>query len=463
MPIAQLKPTVTIPPKDVSPIGDLLKEKEVYKTATADSAIQPPQSLLAYMDGMPWSVQYFSQVISKHDDIREVDIGQNAALQQYKKVNHFELKVQSDLQTSVDQETGRTDVTGTSIVISIIPNQFDYFVADASTRGRALFMVTNSTRMTYNNESVYEIDYALVGYVDEGTTKDRYEALLGRSVTEYYYVKERVIENLQPLLTKEEHGLSLNLNAEYRTIFSSYLENFVSPRDKLLVLPDPDEHIYDPRLADFVRKIADSHDTPSIYNVQRVSVDREPFYAMSSVLTVIAERDASKLGLCMNKAGKVSRSFFKQNSFLTSTNCWKVESYIYPDSDSQNTRAVAYFSNHPKFSTTDFFDTNLSVAEGLAYEALPTNLVRYAERDILKIKQVNKGSYYIFSEDFYKQTEQCSLLEILVLDYLNKRPLNRNHLSLLVEQWYSWPAMEAFYYTPILLVLIKEATREFYR
>ena len=70
------------------------------------------------------------------------------------------------------------------------------------------------------------------------------------------------------------------------------------------------------------------------------------------------------------------------------------------------------------------------------------------------IKPVSVDDYYIFSEDFYKRTENLSVLEAQVLQYIDGKEVNPKALKVLLENYIYWPRLERFYYIPVLLILI---------
>lgn len=453
MPIAKKKPEVVVD-KSPLPVGEMLKEKNIYKTAAADSAINPPESLVLYMEGMPWTVTYYSQLGDRHDDIREIDLGQSAALQQYRKLNNIELRVQSELSQSYDETTGRNDVKGSAVAIGMIPNAYDYFVTDVGVRGLGLFMVTTSTRKTYNNGSVYEIDYILIGYVDSDTAKPRYEALEHRVVKEFHFHKERLQAGQVSLLTTEEHGDVNELRGKYATLTKTYLTLFTSHLDRLLIVPD-DDYLYDSRAAGFVHAIVDPEIAPEATYIHRVSHDRDPYLTLSSIWTVILQRNIDMLSVALPKVSKVFRSFFAQNSFLTTTNCWNVDQYVYPDLDAAN---LVYNRLSASANLSGMIGPFIGVP---LTDPIPS--IEYAGKTIPLIYEANKNGFYVLSESFYGQdTGSMSLLEILTTNYLKAETPHLGHLATLVNSWKSWGRVEKFYYTPILLVLLKDAVAGYY-
>jgi hypothetical protein len=68
--------------------------------------------------------------------------------------------------------------------------------------------------------------------------------------------------------------------------------------------------------------------------------------------------------------------------------------------------------------------------------------------------------YYVLSKAFYHgETGNQSQLELMVGDYLNDRALNQQTLLAFCDTWHAWPRLAMFYYTPIVLLLIRAAIR----
>jgi hypothetical protein len=453
MPIVKTKPDVAVDKRPL-PAGDLLEEKKIFKTVTQDAAVNPPESLMLYMEGMPWTVTWYSQLLGEHDDLREIDIALDAALQQYRRIYDLEIRVQNELSQNYDDDTGRVDVTGSSVVVGLIPNVYDYFVTDAGTKGKGLFMVTSSTRKTYNNGSVYEVNYALVGYIESGTAKDRYSALEDRSVTTFHYHKERIQAGMTGLLTTSQHGTAKQLMRDYGTILNHFVQRYVSPHDRLIIVPEEDVYQYDPLLAEFLLSTADVDVCPYLAKVSRASFDRDPYLTLASIWTAMVRQDFDTLNYAFRKAAVVNRGYFTSNSFMLALNTWNIDVFTYPDVTANNMRA----------SRTIKPDANYGYMGPYVgkNDALVQAVTGYAGKDIRLIYEANRGGYYVLSEHFYAQDDNQSLLEILVSNYLKKETINLNELALLVTAWSSWPEMEQFYYAPLLLVLIKSATGGFY-
>jgi hypothetical protein len=73
------------------------------------------------------------------------------------------------------------------------------------------------------------------------------------------------------------------------------------------------------------------------------------------------------------------------------------------------------------------------------------------------IKRVIVDGFYVLSKDFYEDTDDQSMLEVLVGQTLRGEAINLSDLADLADYATKFDNLERFYYTPIILALIKMA------
>jgi hypothetical protein len=88
-----------------------------------------------------------------------------------------------------------------------------------------------------------------------------------------------------------------------------------------------------------------------------------------------------------------------------------------------------------------------SSLQGLPYTSAPL------------INPVLIDDYYVLSQAFYENTTGQSKLELAVRDYLEDRAINKDLLLAFCDTYHGWGGLERFYYTPIVLMLIRAAIR----
>lgn len=452
MAIAKLNPDVV--PNKVLELPSA--QKETYLGIVADNNDTATASLVAYLDGMPWSVDYYGQLMGKHNDLRELDPGQNASFQQYQKTTGLELRVGSSLATSYDSETGVTSVTGNAIIIFIVPNVNDYFIADAGSRQAGLFRITSVERKVFNRDSVYEINYTLVAYVD--AENPLYVDLEAKVVRQYRFSKERLTEGLSPVLKEEVYALYQDIGKAYKDIVARYFQTFFNRTNMKLVVPGQSRVIYDHWLVDFLTKIMDSLEAPQVRDMCIVSIDHERYLEKGGLFQALLSRDYNDLKRLYQRVTLAPKSHFNASSWIKSALYWGVDFYVYPiieDSD-------VFVKSDPVPRHYDFvFYEGTQPMETDAWKQKNTAVLG---ADILPlIKSVLIDDYYILSREFYEGGVKLSVLEVLIKDYLKCQTIDIGLLAALVNAYPDWPALERFYYGPLLLLLMKESIKGFYR
>jgi hypothetical protein len=132
---------------------------------------------------------------------------------------------------------------------------------------------------------------------------------------------------------------------------------------------------------------------------------------------------------------------------------------VYPTHVDQSTQLVIGRPGAKPIST-EVIQPVESAPIGLA-DLVKQNFVDTNET-IPYIKPVLVDDHYVFSKNFYDYQYPMSVLELLTMDYLMGRAIDNTKLCRLIERQSFWGRLEQFYYTPILLTLIKAALSGIY-
>ena len=126
-----------------------------------------------------------------------------------------------------DTTTGISKVSGSGTLFSfIIPNVNDYFTSDAGQARTGLFKITNVDRKTFNSESVYDVTYELIGYVDTGASASLFNDLSSKVVRHYYFDLNRFKDGLYPLVLDETRRKLIDYNIAYKDMLRYYFAKF---------------------------------------------------------------------------------------------------------------------------------------------------------------------------------------------------------------------------------------------
>ena len=465
MPIVGRNPTAPAPVKETVAL-----DKSGYRSVAVDHRDLRLASLSAYLQGMPWKVEaYYSQKLGADNQIRELDIQLSPANQQYSEVKDAELRVQSSNQSSFDSEHKTTTVTGSAVLQYIIPNENDYFVAGAGLLRKGLYRVKTIERRSHEDHAVYLIDYELDSYVTEDSPK--YVNLLAKVVDTKVFVRERVTEGMSPVVKTEAWTKLSEIALTVRRMERDYVQEFFSRETQLLMVPQVDR-VYDARLNDFLAQINGLGEEQEFLDIRRVSFDRETYMSRDCILQAMIERDIGMLDIVEHKCTVVPKAGFWRNSWIRGPVFWPNDKYVYPAVSVE--KALHAEDDPPAIGTSSLClskafsvyqkpeDPADDVTNGEGPYLDTWNRFEIDGEVVPLVKPACEGEYYILSQAFYEQTDELSVLEILVRDYMTRRTIDLVQLKAITDSQRRWPSLERYYYTPLLFLIHREAMRGFY-
>jgi hypothetical protein len=437
-------PSVRIDPPKITP--------DSYIPIIVDDSQIPLMSLSRYVEGSRWVVSYYIQVITSDTEIREHDPLSPNSNQQYELVRNIPILVSSPLSPSDDSDTGISTVTGDGVVpINIIPNPGDYFEAEAGLNELGLFRVTNVERKTHNLNSVFSIDYDMVGYVTK--IPDIYTSIVDKTIRTYEYLQERLDQSLNPIITTTAAAEYIALGTVLKDVISDYFRLFYNPDYGTLVIPGQDVDICDYYLIDFIFAIIDREEAPEVRHIKQPSKSESSILSQPQFWEMMLKGDYRMLDYINTKMRVIDKSNYISSTFLHGIYYFNVDYLLYPIDRDDTIR----IKDRP---LSDAAESLISIKEvsprkgTLADSLLDTIVDMNTVRPY--IKPVTVDEYYVLSADFYLEgTSQLSVLEILVKDYLKGLSVNQTYLTALCASFRKWGRLEQFYYGPILMVLIK--------
>lgn len=448
MAIAKQKPTTASPMTPNTP----KVQPPSYKSIIAEDNVTPVNSLLAYVGGSPWMVNYYHQILSEHTDLRDHDPSQVDIYQQYTKIVGLEIRVNRAIDSSQDAATALTTVTGAGSVYGfLVPNIGDMFIAPTGDGEDGLFRVTNSERKNFNRDSVFGIEYTLVTYVSKDPS--RYANLEAKTNNTKYYDKTRLLEGADPILQSEEYTQVSNLREAYVTMVRHYFKSFYSKECGTLIIPGQQAAVYDPYLVNYLLKIIGSNDCLEVRNVTNITYSQDPYMTQPTFWDSMLDRDYNNLGFCNQFMGLVATQSFNNNAMIKGLRFSRMAYVVYPTQ--ADTSLLT--NDRPGLLVEAMASlTNPDVAAGsLASFIRNQDIQQNAAIPFIHPLLDNKS--YVLSEAFYNGIGGQSVLEALVTDYLKCRMLDVSKLTALIGQYKAWGRLEQFYYLPILITLIKTA------
>ncbi len=463
MAIASIKPTTpnksTVAPPKTAP--------DQYKCIVTDTKYVPLQSLLVFVEGSIWVCDYYSQVTNKDSDLRVEDSMQSPIYQQYKKIVGLELKVDSPLSANQADDTKYMTVAGSAYINPfIVPEAGDMFTADTGNGNNALFVINNSERKSYLKDSVFLIEYTLLGYVKD--VGNRVDDLNNKLIETTYFNKDYALKGKDPFLTSEENHTVEELSQVRQQMLNYFFDNYYNSELSTLILPGQDYYVYDFYLTKFVFSIVDSFDNNNIRKIRLLNVGGDDLIKKPTLLTALIKWDSNILKVCNRYMGLTYSRAFGTDPTLEGIAFSGVDFVVYPITpitknllSSPNGSYVAQINNPSLFNNGALMNpTNTPVGLPMSDYSLVGKLGTYGsitivDKKVPLVKPVLFDKSYILSDSFYDNGDDMSVLEGMVKQYLNVENVSKNNLMAICQDYYNWSDLDRFYYTPLLMLLMK--------
>lgn len=422
-----------------------------YKGVTVDTRYVPSASILKHIEGSSWTVHYYSQILDGDSALAGQNVTLDPLYQQYRLIKGLELKVNSPLTQSQDTEGGSMVVSGAATVYPfLIPNVGDMFLADTGDGREGVFQVTLSERKTIYKDACFGIEYRLVAY----STPERLNDLAAKTIDTLRYVRDFLNHGQNPLLYEEEFLLATELSDAYHSIAGVYFRQFMSREFMTILVPGQQVSVYDHFLTQAVTSFFTTWDAPELRQIRKLNISGDEVMRAPTIWDALRARDKSLVMYSAKKAGLVSTRTFDRDPMLEGIYHSGIQYTVYPK-DAEVSIDYALLPRTKVLAdlvledpASPYINEPVPPAGDLPYGAAPL------------YKMVGVDDYYVFSQAFYENAaEGQSKLERAVWDYLDGKAIDSKLLLALCKSYFTWPALERFYFVPVILMLIKASIR----
>jgi hypothetical protein len=356
------------------------------------------------------------------------------------------------------------------------------FLADIGNGQQAVLEVTRSERKSVFRRTVHQIEYKIVDYA----VPTRLADLDRKTVRKLVYDKDFHTLGQNPLLFEEEHEILLFLRRSYKEQLRRYMEVFFSREFKTLMVPGQEFSTYDPYLVHGFLQCFDVWDFDRIQEMREYNRDEDDALRATQIWTAMFQRDITLLSECFVQFGTLGVRGFTREPRMYGLFHSGMDRVIYPvdptlsvDYQSiQNTRlpddAPVLVSEVPQATKPSLIGLIGTPVKTFAAQFKTDTLEGFVAADTdgnvfdppnppTLIKKAMADGYYVFSKAFYEddQTPNAqSQLELLVRAYLKGEPVPNKYIKLLIDDMKNWNVLDRFYFTPILLILVKAAIKD---
>jgi hypothetical protein len=404
---------------------------------------------------MPWTVTYYSQYLTKDSALSGAQQSLSPIYQQYVRVVGLEVRVSTPLRPTQDETTkvftsqGEANMGG-----SIIPNDGDMFTAEIAPGVIGVFKITSNTKKTNLGRGSFTVAYSL-----QSDSETLHADLKTKTIRTIYYSKESLIDSGVALLDSDGYIQRINIHKFFDTLLNAYLQRFLNRSYGVLQVPDQDAPTYDYWLSNFVLSQLEQTDHPFVATIKRLTSTDSFIMQEKTVWDALVSKDSNLLYSCFKRAGVVSTSIVNHGittSFLYTIRYSGMKQSVYPKDPVEGVNeadASAYL--------TSVIDFKPSVMETGKSNTIPNtiNTLPDQQQITVPLPPVTQDDYYVFSENFYVTKTNLSVLEAIVLNYLDGNKIDREQLISTVHSFMSWGRVEQFYYGAVLLFLMKQCIR----
>lgn len=451
MPIISRKPTA---PAEIKPSIPAVVSPQA-KSIIVDTQVQPRSTLVSYVEGAIYTVNYYSQVLGENSGLYAHDPSRSATNQPFKKISRLEIRLTQPLSSQQNEQDKTFVVRGAGhITHGVIPNEGDMFAADVGDGREGIFQVNSSEQRSIFKDTVYHIEFQLLFFSADDAAR---RADLENKVTaRYHYVRDFARWGQNPVIAEGRYKSLQDLQMLYHQMVDHYFEWFYSRDRGTFLVPGQQGSVYDPSVVSTMHAIIPVRDFPKIQTVRNWSIDDDNLIRQPNLWTALLKRDEKLLVIANRKMGTVNMGAFTKYAPMRSLRYSGMDRVVYP-----------ILQNPSPDQTHNGMDRTATVEPLLPVPSLYGHLEDMMRPeppafalDLPEIHPVLKDDHYVLTEAFYTSTPEVSLLEKLTRDYLQGEGINPEHLHYLASNYFAWGGLERFYYIPILIILTQSLLRD---
>ncbi|EKD89670.1 MAG: hypothetical protein ACD_33C00011G0002 [uncultured bacterium] len=453
MAIVKLQPDVNLLIKTTLPEAITEPNKSIFTSLVPETRIT---SLLKYVEGFPWSINYYGQILNTNNTLENYDPSTPNLTQPYYNVIDLILQVSSPIASSYSQETGITTVSGAAIApYNIIPSVGDIFVAKVDTTEDAIFTVISVNRKTHRKDTIYEIAYNLYSYVS--ANPNFITTLQTRVQDTYYFNKDTNFFNRDILIKPSVKEAIDRLNNFIHTSQEYYFNTFIQRTTGSLMIPGVSDMIYDPILINFILSTVE-YDNLNIKKLSLFNYSNNSFIDQPSIFNVLLTRNKSLINTINKKYKFVSSVYLNNKTRFGTPYFANIDYILFPVEPDTKIK----IGNLERLSEeiTDSIDVRTTNNYSLSNLTIPT-----LDTNLNLLHSLFEDNYYIVSKNFYDfindpnnpNNTSISFIEFLIYKFINNEAINKEDLAIAIEKSEQWSLLHQFYLLPIMYMIIKNS------
>lgn len=411
-------------------------------------------SLLKYVEGYPWTVHYYGQIVNTGDTLEHVDPGTPSFNQPYYEILGAILQVSSPLTNSYDEATAVTTINGSALVpFKVTPNVGDLFIAQVDSAEDAVFIINSVYRKTHRKDTLYEINYSLYQYTS--SNPQLLTQFKERVQDSYHFNKDSQYYNRDFLISPVEHQDSLDLTELVRQSQAYYFDRFLKREVGTLLLPGVTDRMYDPYLLMFISKTV-GHEVfapDGLFQYTQFEryvrqpvfwellLTRNPAYAAGVNKEVGFTSSAQ-----VRNRGRYGSVFHAGIDYMAGP--------VSPDTDAD--------IDFLKVRTPDLWNRGfLTARNSFVYDTYVQTANNQTEVAKHLLHPLFEDDFYVVSEKFYRYIgvhqnfSEVSYVEWLLCRFIERQAVSKKDVTVALQSYGSWSVMHQLYLLPALWLVAK--------
>lgn len=463
--------------------------QEELSTSTLFSKDHSLDHISQYISGMKWTVTYFLQLRNMNDELVQLDPRIAATIQKYHRINKLEIY----LQNGIDQ-ANITNIEFEAVInAGFLPNKHDIILAELTGGREALFTLKEIDVRKYSLHDAYWCTFKLLTFIDTDNA-DLYNNLIYKTVKEYVYDKNHLLDYSAPIILQSDYKRKLNLKNVYKEITDYYLDNFIDIDTCVLCPPTNVSKYTDIYLTDFLFSIVETTDHPEMSKIVRVDKSRLKKHPLT-IWDAILRRDITMLKRLERNIGFTYNPYTYTDYNLRSFNMLGISFIASVLGKGSKPIKPDYkdISTYDNFFTKEYEDDDAILDDNNILKMVnvmtdeETNEVvidiidnENKTEDNIDIEEIDNPNVikepvyetpikipddaYVVSNNMYDLIdEDMGILERNLKKYLLGDLCDSNDIDIMVEQYHMWSTRDQYYCIPILLVLIKDSILNTYK
>lgn len=452
MAIVQLKPTSGL----YNTVTTLPEVLGAPNSSTFTSLYPPSKidSLLKYVEGYPWTVNYYGQIVNTADTLEHLDPGTPSFNQPYYEILGAIIQVSSPLSSSYDETTSITSVTGSALVpFKLIPNVGDMFIAQIDTAEDAFFIINSVMRKGHRKESLYEINYSLYQYTSSnpgllGQLKERVQE-------SYHFNNDSNYYNRDALISPMEHKVKIDLKALVAQSQTYYFERFTNKASGTLLLPGTEYRLYDPYLSQFIAKTV-SHDVTGMQGIA-MHTQFERYSKQPVFWDMLRTRDQAKVFSLNQELGFSSTTQMRNQGRLGTAYHAGVDFMLNPIAPHVEANITFFPDRRPEEWHRGF----MTELNSFVHEKYVRTGNNNTSVEMALLHPLFKNDSYIVTVHFYNYVAdgsdflELSYIEWLLASFVKRQAVAKADVVTAFESYGQWSVLHQFYLLPVLWLVAK--------